>query len=138
MCLQKLSEIRLFESLDHMSRFSELFSCYCNYPFFTRGVAKCMYLSSWDMEHFLVILDILNDLTIGKNQNVEPMKDNGKVLEMRAEGYEKYVMRLSDCFLNNEKFVMPEEIEPEGMHIITRALQMAEEIDRVFDEYGKA
>ena len=33
------------------------------------------------MEHFIVMLDILNDMTIGKNQNLQLMEDNGKVLE---------------------------------------------------------
>lgn len=132
-CLNELNKHNIFENLDHYNRFSELFTCYSGYPFFTKGVAKCMYLSSWDMEHFIVILNILNDLTIGKSQDLEPMKDNGKVLELRAEGYEKYVMQLSTCFLNDEEFLMPEEeIEEEGMHIITRALEAARIIDMVF------
>lgn len=137
-CLAELGDMTLFENLDHFSRFSELFTCYSGYPFFTRGIAKCMYLSSWDMEHFIVILDILNSLTIGKSQNLELMKDNGKTLEERAEGDEKYIMQLSACFLNNEEFVMPEEkLSEEGRHIILRALEAGKAIDHVFDEVGR-
>ena len=42
------------------------------------------------MEHFIVMLDILNDMTIGKNQNLQLMEYNGKVLENMSDGY--------DCF----------------------------------------
>ena len=69
-CLRELEIKGLFETPEHRSRFSELLNCYCNYPFFNKGLCKCMYLSSWDMEHFIVMLDILNDMTIGKNQNL--------------------------------------------------------------------
>lgn len=138
MCMASLTEQQLFENTEHSSRFSELISCYSGYPFFNRGIAKCMYLSSWDEEHFLVILDILNDLTISRSQNLEPMKDNGKTLEERAQGYEKYVMQLSACFLNNEEFVMPEEeIEEEGRYILTRALAAEKAINQVFNKVGR-
>ena len=84
-CLRELEIKGLFETPEHRSRFSELLNCYCNYPFFNKGLCKCMYLSSWDMEHFIVMLDILNDMTIGKNQNLQLMEDNGKVLENMSD-----------------------------------------------------
>lgn len=97
-----------------------------------------MYLSSWDMEHFLVMLDILNDLTLGRSRNVDEMKDNGKVLEITAKGYERHIFHLSGCFLEDEAFEMPAEpIEPEGMYIIDHALKAAAIIDRVFDEHNR-
>ena len=65
-CLRELEIKGLFETPEHRSRFSELLNCYCNYPFFNKGLCKCMYLSSWDMEHFIVMLDILNDMTIAR------------------------------------------------------------------------
>ena len=96
-CLRELEIKGLFETPEHRSRFSELLNCYCNYPFFNKGLCKCMYLSSWDMEHFIVMLDILNDMTIGKNQNLQLMEDNGKVLENMSDGYDRYISRcLSD------------------------------------------
>lgn len=138
MCMTALSEAKLFESMEHSSRFSELISCYSGYPFFNRGIAKCMYMSSWDMEHFLLILDILNDLTISRSHDLEPMKDNGKTLEQKAEGYEKYVMQLSTCFLNEEEYVMPEEeIAEKGRYIIVRTLEAAKIIDQVFEDAGR-
>ena len=132
-CVNLLTDQKLFEDAEHLSRFSELVNCYSNYPFFTKGICKCMYLSSWDMEHFLVILDILNDLTIGKSQDLEPMKDNGIVLESKAEGYEKYILQMSSCFLNEEPFEMPEEeIAAEGVYIIRRAIEASRCIDQAF------
>ena len=133
-CMKLLSDADLFESADHQSRFSELVSCYYKYPFFSDGMCKCMFLSSWDMEHFIIMLDILNALTIEHSQNLEMMKDNGKVLEAQVEGYEKYVMQLSQSFLNDTVFEMPQEpMEAEGLHIIRQALKAADLIDQAFE-----
>ena len=92
-----------------------------------------MYLSSWDMEHFIIMLDILNDLTLERSRDVEPMKDNGKSLEDAAEGYERHILRLASAFLNNEAFEIPDEpIAAEGLYIMKRALAAAQVIDQVF------
>lgn len=132
-CIRALEERKMFENGEHSSRFSELVTCYGGYPFYTKGICKCMYLSSWDMDHFLIILDILNDMTIEHCQDTEQMKDNGKVLENRVEGYEKYVMQLSHAFLNDEEYTLPDvEIEEEGLYIIRRAVEAAKIIDEVF------
>lgn len=134
LCLRELDSQGLFENNDHRNRFNELLSCYCEYPFFTKGLCKCMYLSSWDDEHFIVMLDILNDMTLGRSRDVEEMKDNGKVLEYSAEGYDREVFRLSGAFLNNEPYDIPQiPIAEEGLHIINQALKAAAIIDRVFD-----
>ena len=101
-CLRELEIKGLFETPEHRSRFSELLNCYCNYPFFNKGLCKCMYLSSWDMEHFIVMLDILNDMTIGKNQNLQLMEDNGKVLENMFDGYDRYIFQLAGAFLTSQ------------------------------------
>ena len=133
-CLRELEIKGLFETPEHRSRFSELLNCYCNYPFFNKGLCKCMYLSSWDMEHFIVMLDILNDMTIGKNQNLQLMKDNGKVLENMSDGYDRYIFQLAGAFLTSQDFQMPNvPIAKEGQHIIQRALEAAEVIETVFN-----
>jgi hypothetical protein len=130
--LKELTNQLSFENAEHQSRFSELVACYSKYPFFTTGICKCMYLASWDMEHFITLLDILNDMTIDHSQDLEQMKDNGKTLQQKAEGYDKYVMQLSEDFINEVPFVMPEEeIPKEGLYIIRKALAAAEVIDRV-------
>ena len=133
-CLRELEIKGLFETPEHRSRFSELLNCYCNYPFFNKGLCKCMYLSSWDMEHFIVMLDILNDMTIGKNQNLQLMEDNGKVLENMSDGYDRYIFQLAGAFLTSQDFQMHYvPIAKEGQHIIQRALEAAEVIETVFN-----
>lgn len=122
-CLRELEIKGLFETPEHRSRFSELLNCYCNYPFF-----------SWDMEHFIIMLDILNDMTIGKNQNLQLMEDNGKVLENMSDGYDRYIFQLAGAFLTSQDFQMPYvPIAKEGQHIIQRALEAAEVIETVFN-----
>ena len=62
-CLLELSHHNLFESTDHRQRFRDLIDCYFTAPFFTKGLCKCIYIASWDDEHFIEILAMLNDLT---------------------------------------------------------------------------
>ena len=132
-CLRELENNDLFESPEHRSRFSELLNCYCNYPFFNRGLCKCMYLSSWDMEHFTVLLDILNDMTIDRTQNLQLMEDNGKVLADTSEGYDRYIFQLAGAFLSGSHYELPDtHLSPEGAHIIQQALTAAKIIDDVF------
>ena len=33
----------LFENSSHRTRFKELLDCFADYPFFTKGLCKCMY-----------------------------------------------------------------------------------------------
>ena len=134
-CLRELENQGLFENSDHRARFSELISCYCNYPFFTKGLCKCMYLSSWDMEHFIQMLDILNNMTLDKSRDVELMKDNGKVLEYTSDGYDKYIFQMCDTFLNDEPYEIPDApIAEEGLYIMQRGLLAAQIIERIFRE----
>lgn len=37
-CFDALDEAGMFENSGHRTRFKELTDCYCNYPFFTRGL----------------------------------------------------------------------------------------------------
>lgn len=46
-CLFALDKAKLFESSGHRTRFKELMDCYSQFPFFTKGLCKCMYLSAW-------------------------------------------------------------------------------------------
>ena len=43
-CVAALDEEKLFENSEHRTRFLELMDCYGGYPFFTKGLCKCMYL----------------------------------------------------------------------------------------------
>ena len=90
-CLFALDKAKLFESSDHRTRFKELMDCYSQFPFFTKGLCKCMYLSAWDEPHFFILLEVLTDLSLGKNTNTDDMRENGDLLADRQEDGEYYV-----------------------------------------------
>ena len=137
-CMMELTHRNLFEDDGHRSRFRELLDCYFHAPFFTKGLCKCMYLGAWDNIHFAQLLDILNEMTIEKAAHLEPMTDNGMVLEQNAEDLgndaEAAVMNLSICFTTDTPFDRSwldelEVIDPERAYIIKRALLAAQYID---------
>lgn len=130
----ELDRLHLFQNDGHRSRFKEMLDCYADAPFFTRGLCKCMYLSSWDDEHFLVLLDMLNQLSLRPRMNLEDMEENGELLAEESDNYDAYVFKLSCSFLDQTPFsldCLPENIEPVGRYIITEALKAAAAIDSV-------
>ncbi len=132
-CVRELEGEDLFEGSDHLSRFSELMSCYSGYAFFNAGLCKAMYLSAWDEEHFMVMLDMLNSLTLDKSQDTREMEDNGKFMEEISEGRDKEMYRLAGCFLTGEPYEIPDDVDSETYHIMERCLRAAEIIDEVVD-----
>lgn len=132
-CIMELTHRNLFENSEHRMRFRDLLNCYYQAPFFTKGLCKCMYLSSWDEEHFMVMLDILNQMTLERDKNLHQMKDQGEILELQLEGSEAEIFKLSNAFLNDRQYTEPEYdlMDPEGAHIIRSALQVAEYIDEL-------
>lgn len=137
LCTKELAKENLFVSQEHRQLFSDLLNCYIESPFFHKGLCKCMYLSCWDLEHYTIMLDILNNMTIEKSTDTEEMSENGQYLENESEGYDRYIYQLSGAFLNNEEFTLPDEpIQEEGMNIIKHALKAAKIIDRIFEEAG--
>lgn len=135
MVVAALENERLFESPGHKTRMKELIDCYGDYAFFTKGLCKCMYLSAWDEEHFAMILQILSDLAIGRERDTEEMRIQGDALAEDASehmGGDYYVYELSNAFLDNREFVMPEgvELSEKFQYIICRALEAEKVIDR--------
>ena len=65
-CIMELTHRNLFENDDHRARFRDLLDCYCDAPFFSKGLCKCMYLSSWDQKQFTQILDVLNEMILDR------------------------------------------------------------------------
>lgn len=125
---------RLFEDDAHRSRFKELTDCYAGAPFFTKGLCKCMYLSCWDDEHFLIMLDMLNQLSLKANMNLDDMHENGELMAEEKTDYENHIMRLSCAFLTGVPFDeagLPADLEPKGRHIISRALAAAAVIEGI-------
>ena len=141
-CMLELTHHNLFENDEHRSRFRDLLECYSEAPFFTKGLCKCMYMSAWDNEHFAVMLDILNAMTINRQNNLDDMKDQGEVLEAAAENGEledassAEIWKLSNAFLNNKPYDSSslhslEIDDPDTAYLIKRALLTADVIDQI-------
>ena len=132
-CYRALGAAKLFEDDSHSTRFKELIDCFGNYPFFTRGLCKCIYLSSWDEEHFCIMLETLTDLSLGKETNTEEMRIKGDALAEEQIDEQYYVYLLSNSFLDNKPFHLDESVQlSDGFrYIISRALAAAEIIDNI-------
>ena len=91
-----------------------------------------MYLSAWDDEHFCILLEILTDMSLGRDTNTREMRIKGEALAEEQCDAQYYVYQLSNAFLDNAPYRLPEaaEIPPEILRIISRALQAAELIDQ--------
>ncbi len=132
-CFLSLDEEKLFEDSGHRTRFFELLDCYSGYPFFTRGLCKCMYLSAWDEEHFAIMLETLTAMSLGRETDTADMRIQGDTLAESRPDAEYYVCQLSNAFLDNKDFILPPGagIEPAQRHIITQALKAAQIIDSI-------
>lgn len=128
-----LNAEKMFEDTGHSTRFIELLDCFGNYPFFTKGLCKCVYLSSWDEDHFCVMLETLTDLSLGKETNTDEMRAKGDSLVEEQVDAQYYVYQLSNTFLDNKPFFLPSNVVlPESFqYIIDRALQAASIIDNL-------
>ena len=125
----------MFESTEHRARFLDLVSCYYNAPFFSKGLCKCMYLSSWDDEHFIVMLGILNELVIDNVHNTNNMADQGHTLALDSQGYEAEIYKLSTAFLTGQPYEVPDlaSMDPDGAYIIRQAILAGKYIDDLPD-----
>ena len=132
-CFRALDDEKMFENSGHRTRFKELSDCYCSYPFFTKGLCKCMYLSAWDEEHFCIMLETLSEMSVGKEKNTKEMRNKGEIIAEEQKNDEYYVYELSNSFLDNKPFSIddPSKISPEIRYIIERAQKAAEIIDQI-------
>lgn len=129
---EALGRAKMFESSAHRTRFKELLDCYADFPFFSRGLCKCMYLSAWDDEHFYVMLETLSDMSLGRDTNTREMRFKGEALADEQTNGEYYVYQLSNAFLDNRSFHLEPDVilEPDIRYIIERALLASEIIDQ--------
>lgn len=130
-CIKALSDQNLFKDSWHKTRFKELLTCYSSYPFFTKGLCKCMYLSAWDEEHFCVMLENLAEMTLGQERNTKEMQNRGEVLAREQKDSQSYVYDLSCAFLEDRPFHLEDEseIDPEILYILHQALKASDVID---------
>ena len=136
--MEALEAAKLFEDYGHKTRFKELMDCYSQYPFFSKGLCKCMYLSAWDDEHFIVMVEMLNSMAIGQEQDTEDMRIEG---EMRAEDFqadaadgEAFMYQLSSSFLNGTPFGMEglEKLPESFQYIVKKTIEAEAVIEGVF------
>lgn len=137
-CMLEFTHRNLFEDDEHRARFKDLLDCYCNAPFFSKGLCKCMYLSAWDDAHFTVMLDVLNEMVLERDDHLGLMKDNGIVMEQQAEGggdigsaaiIEASVDFLNDIPYDRSRLHTLEIEDPDAAYIIKRGLLAAQCID---------
>lgn len=132
-CYEALVSAKMFEDTSHQNRFKELIDCYGNYPFFTPGLCKCIYLSAWDEEHFCIMLETLTELALGHEPTTKEMRIKGDALEEETDAEDSYIYNLSNAFLDDRPFTAP---EPENLsshtkYIVRRALMAAAIIDSI-------
>lgn len=132
-CFSALNAEKMFESYEHSTRFQELVDCYSGYPFFTKELCKCIYLSAWDEEHFCIMLETLTDLSLGREKNTDEMREKGDFLAEEQTDGEYYVYHLSNAFLDGKPFDMelPESLDAGFRYIINRALKASAIIDQL-------
>ena len=92
-----------------------------------------MYLSAWDEEHFAIMLETLSAMSLGRETDTEDMRIQGDTLAEVQPDAEYYVYQLSNSFLDNRTFTLPQnaKIEPEQRRIIEQALKAAALIDSI-------
>lgn len=132
-CIQALEEENMFESPGHRTRFKELLDCYGKYPFFTRGLCKCMFLSAWDEEHFCIIIETLNELSIGQEHDTSEMSSKGDSLANELTDDEGYMYEFSLALLNDLPFRFDPGVplKTETKYKIRRGLQASDIIDHL-------
>ena len=137
-CVLELSHHNLFESTEQRSRFRDLVNCYYRYPFFTKGLCKCMYMASWDDIHFYEILPMLNDMTIDKTNAIRLMTDWGQKQLRQLSGFDAEAYRLSTSFLTGTYYKLPDfsVMDADDAHIIRQTLLASVLIDELPDPHS--
>ena len=131
-CVAALDEEKLFENSEHRTRFLELMDCYGGYPFFTKGLCKCMYLSAWDEEHFAILLETLMRMSLGREQNTEDMEANGEALAREEDGDEQKMYLLSCEFLEGKpRSIDLDTVSANTAYVMKQALKAAEIIEKL-------
>lgn len=137
-CVLELSHHNLFESTEQRRRFRDLVSCYCRYPFFNKGLCKCMYMSSWDETHFNEILSMLNDMTIEGRSALTLMADWGQKESDKREGFDAEAYKLAVSFIKGTYYKLPDfsEMDADDAHVIRQTLLASVLIDELPDPHA--
>lgn len=131
--LSVLDNAGLFENSGHRTRFKELLDCYGGFPFFTKGLCKCIYLSAWDEEHFNIMLETLTEMSLGRERGTEEMSAKGESMafENQESAGEFFMYQLSIALLEERPFTIPENLQLSDryQYIISRGIEASRVID---------
>lgn len=130
-CLSAMDAEDVFENTGHRTRFKDLLDCYAKYPFFTKGLCKCMYLSAWDNEHFYDMLETLSDMALSHDKDTKEMHVKFEFFADTQKDDDCYIYQLLNTFLDNKTFLLDDtaNIRMDILYMIRRALHMSSVID---------
>lgn len=135
-----LDGAKLFENSGHRTRFKELLDCYGGFPFFTKGLCKCIYMSAWDEEHFAIMLETLTDMSLGRERGTGEMtaKGDSLAIEHTNDG-EYHLYQFSIALLNDLPWKPdPDAVFPDNYrYIIAQTLKAAAVIDQADIQHPK-
>lgn len=151
MCKKKLMSEGLFADDAHYQRFADAVDCYCDRPFFSEGLCKCIYMSSFDDDHYIVFLQMINGIVARRERNLASMKEQGKVnvdaIEMDYEAgkisqelslREQCMYQLSSAFLYDRDYELPPEAQnckEDWVKMFYMSKQAADIIHKCREEY---
>lgn len=151
MCKKRLMSAGLFADDAHYQRFADAVDCYCDRPFFSEGLCKCIYMASFDDEHYIVFLQMINGIVARRERNLASMKEQGEVnvdaIEMDYEAgkispelslRERCMYQLSSAFLYNREYELPPEAracKEDWVKLFEMSKQAAQVIHQCRQEY---
>lgn len=137
--LKDLDTHGFYHDSTHKRLFHEITHCYCDKSFFTPGMIKCMYMASWDEEHFAQLLNQLMLMSFTSEQEgLHDMAENGELMAEESiffkNSTDACLYQLSCSFIEDEPFDLnsiPEDLNEHGKAVLDLTLKAAELIDRI-------
>lgn len=137
--LGEFDSIGLYNDDKHRQLFHEITTCYCDKAFFTPGLVKCMYMASWDDEHFAQLLAQLMEMSFERrSEALSGMAENGALMAeesvLFSNSTDACLYKLSCSFIEDEPFdvsSVPEDLDSRGQQVLNLSLKAAAIIDRI-------
>lgn len=133
----------LFHDSRHRQLFIEITNCYCDKDFFTPGMIKCMYMASWDDEHFSELLMMLMEMSLSQTIGLHDMSENGVLtaeeLTMASNSTDATIYQMSCAFIQDEAFDtshLPEDLNEHGKQVISYSSKASDLIDQIASAYA--
>lgn len=101
-CLRSLMDAKLFLSTAHMERFTETWKVLKKQAFCTKGMCKCLFLASWDQEHYQFLKDTVDEMMDRKDTDTAYMLEKGYAVLDNVALSERELFKLSIRFLEEE------------------------------------